>query len=515
MSQQTAKVTPALGRALDFMRQNLKTMWRDGERLPTMTELSSMAGVSRGTMVRAIAQLSDEGRVTAMRRRGIVAGTIPPGTVSRRPDGGRHKWEQLKRRIEFDLYDGTFHKVQMLPAAKQLQAHYGVDFRTLKKALSALVGERVLRMRKRAYHIVRPEESLADNAVAYVSPRELYHTPYRSYPEPGDLIRLLESECGRRRLQFRPVATHDNDTFARTVQDYRTLGGLFYHSAQYGDEIIELFSSRRKPMSMFDNFNHTRERFSDTFLQKNRMRIFQFDEIFAGNEVGRFLLRMGHRQVAFISPFHGDWVYPIRYESVREVVEGANDGNRVHLVSVNNLRTTLHVRADDMLRRRRASGQGQRAIDMYGELKEMGLNEGSDEILLSWVSDEGWTVSPQHVFNAVLYRELVPLFEQALAIREATALVCANDAIAILALRYLRAQSVSVPERVSVIGFDNTGDASYNDLTSYDFDVSAIALKMIDHILRPDSTLLAPSQRIVNSEGMVIPRGSTKRLPQD
>jgi DNA-binding LacI/PurR family transcriptional regulator len=142
----------------------------------------------------------------------------------------------------------------------------------------------------------------------------------------------------------------------------------------------------------------------------------------------------------------------------------------------------------------------------------MGLTEGTDEILLNWASEsQSWNVNPDHVFSAVLHRELLPLFEQALGIPDVTAWVCANDGIAIHALRFLRLRKVPVPEQLSVVGFDNTGDASYNNLTSYEFDVSAIALKMLDHILRPESALFPAPQRVVNSEGMVIPRGSTAR----
>ena len=142
----------------------------------------------------------------------------------------------------------------------------------------------------------------------------------------------------------------------------------------------------------------------------------------------------------------------------------------------------------------------------------MGLDEGSNEVLLNWARESAsWNVNPEHVFNAVLHRELQPLFERALRHTDVTAWVCANDGIAIHAQRFLRARRVRVPEWLSVIGFDNTGDALYSDLTSYDFDVPGVALKMLDHVLRPGGSTFAPAQRVVNSVGMAIARGSTAR----
>lgn len=511
---QEMKQSPALARAVAFLRESLYTVWRDGERLPTATELASMAEVSRGTMVKAVRHLVKEGKLTAIRRRGILAGSTPVGTAGRRSARALQRWEHLKRRIEYDLYDGDFHKVRELPTAKQLQAHYGVDFRTLKKALASLVDERVLRVRRRSYEVVRAEEELAENAVAYVSNRALYRTPYRNFPEPGDLIRQLESECGRRKLQFRPLSFADTEAFKRAIQDYRMLGGLFYHTAQYRREVLEGFAEQRKPVSIFDNYNHAQRKLSQTFLWRNRIRVFQFDEIHAGSEVGRFLLRLGHRRIAFISPFHGDWVYPIRFESLREVFENAGSRNAVELVAANNIRQSLQQRATRLLKQRQQGfPRDHSERGPYHQFETMGLHEGTDEVLAGWATGSPtWNIAPEHVYNSVLHHELQPLFEQARALADVSAWVCANDGVAIHALRFLRARGIGVPGEVSVLGFDNTGDASYNDLTSYDFDVAAVALKMLDHILRPDSTLFPPNQRIVNSEGIVIPRGSVRKM---
>jgi DNA-binding LacI/PurR family transcriptional regulator len=417
----------------------------------------------------------------------------------------------LKRRIESDLYDGDFHKAVFLPPAKQLQTRYAVDFRTLKKALKSLVEDRVLQAHKRSYRVARPEESHPENLVVYLTPQDLYRTPFRSFPEAGDLVRVLESECGRRRLLFRPQSLGDSEAFHRLIRDYRVLGGLFYQSGTYSRELLEECAAMRKPIAMFDNYNHAQRMIPKSLMCRCRLRVFQFDEVFAGGEVGRFLLRQGHRHVAFISPFHGDWVYPIRYESLRSAIEGSGRENTVALVGVNNLRLSLQERASRILEsRRQRIADGAREEDISAELSGLGLAQGSDEVLLTWARESGsWNVNPDHVFSAVLHEALLPLFERALQLPQVTAWVCANDGIAIHALRHLRHRRVPVPEHLSVIGFDNTGDASYNHLTSYDFDVASIALKMLDHVLRPDSSLYPASTRVVDSPGMVISRASS------
>jgi DNA-binding LacI/PurR family transcriptional regulator len=500
---------PAADTALEWLRLRLgENAWRDGERLPTLAGLAASAGVSRAAMSRATQRMAAEGKLTVRRRLGIVAGkpaTAENGRPARQPE----KWQRLKGQLEYDLYDGAYYDAGVLPAAKVLQEHYGVDFRTLRKALQALLRERVLRLHKRAYRVARPEDQNSGNAVVFVTPQELRETRYRSFPDSGDLIRLLESECGRRKLQFRPQAVSDWEAFRRGLRTQQVLGGLCYHTAQYGREVYDEFAGLKIPVALFDNYNHAQRVLPAEYLSRNRMRVIQFDEVFAGNEVGRFLLRLGHRRIAFISPFHGDWVYPIRCESVRRAFEPAGPGNRLELVGVNNLREGLQRRATEALeRRRQQSGGGDSGL--YRELLAMGLDEGTDEILRGWAAESvSWNVNAEHVFSAVLHRELQPLFEQALRLSGVTAWVCANDGVAIHALRFLRHRKVPVPETLSVVGFDNTGDASYNSLTSYDFDVSAAALKMLDHILRPEAAQFGALQRVVNSEGMVIARGTS------
>jgi len=501
--------TTALARALEFLRSNLQIAWSDGERLPTTLQLSALAGVSRGTMAKAVAVLVQEGRLTARRRRGIVAGR-PSTAFVPLPPRSLQKWEQLKHRIEADIYDGDLHTVALLPPAKQLQVRYAVDFRTLKKALDGLVGERVLHPHKRTYRVVRPEDALGENTVAYISPQDLFRVRYRNFPEAGDLVRMLESECGRRRLLFRPYSMGDVETVQKVVRDYRVLGGLFYQSAPYGREVFEEFAAMRKPVAMYDNYNHVQSRISVALMIRYRMRVFQFDEVSAGAEVGRFLLSLGHRTIALSSPFHADWVDPIRFESIRGVVEGSGQSHRVELISHSNLRETLQRRATEILSSRPDSETRALTRRASEDLSALGLGEANDGVLLDWAAEsQNWTLSPDNVYNRVLQRELQPLFEKALALGPVTAWVCANDGIAIHALRFLRMRRVAVPEYVSVIGFDNIGDSSYNNLSSYDFDVPAVALKMLDHVLRPDSSLHSPGLRIVNTPGMVIPRAST------
>jgi DNA-binding LacI/PurR family transcriptional regulator len=62
---------------------------------------------------------------------------------------------------------------------------------------------------------------------------------------------------------------------------------------------------------------------------------------------------------------------------------------------------------------------------------------------------------------------------------------------------------------VSVVGYDNSLDASYAGLTSYSFDITGVVLRMLQCILRPARPGAPASERLALVHGMLIPRATT------
>jgi LacI family transcriptional regulator len=103
-----------------------------------------------------------------------------------------------------------------------------------------------------------------------------------------------------------------------------------------------------------------------------------------------------------------------------------------------------------------------------------------------------------------------PLCRKVAADRSITALVGANDAIALGCLDFLRSEKVVVPHDLSVVGFDDSMQALVNHLTSYNFNATACIQAMIRDILSPRSRS-AGKQRVVELDGFVTARGSSTR----
>ncbi|MBI4927682.1 MAG: LacI family DNA-binding transcriptional regulator [Anaerolineae bacterium] len=113
--------------------------------------------------------------------------------------------------------------------------------------------------------------------------------------------------------------------------------------------------------------------------------------------------------------------------------------------------------------------------------------------------------------------EMVSGYEAALRLLangpDFTALVCANDEMALGAIRAIKSQGLRVPQDVSVIGFDDLPFAIFSDppLTTIRQDFNALGTLGLQHLLSlirtPD---IAPHQRLLYPE--LIVRESTATL---
>jgi DNA-binding LacI/PurR family transcriptional regulator len=88
----------------------------------------------------------------------------------------------------------------------------------------------------------------------------------------------------------------------------------------------------------------------------------------------------------------------------------------------------------------------------------------------------------------VVRAEMLPLLRRAAADSEVTAWVAATDTTALQCLHYLRQSGVDVPGRLSVVGFDDTVEASMLRLTSYNFNFEPTVQAMLRHVVAPKGT---------------------------
>jgi LacI family transcriptional regulator len=103
-----------------------------------------------------------------------------------------------------------------------------------------------------------------------------------------------------------------------------------------------------------------------------------------------------------------------------------------------------------------------------------------------------------HVHNAFSL-DLEPAVAAALETRQATAVIAGADLIAIGAMRHIRSMGLSVPEDVSVIGFDDIPWAQLHTpaLTTIDMPVEDMAAAAVETLVRRITNRSEPRRRVV------------------
>ena len=497
--------TPAVEKAREYILSRLhRGGWCTGERLPALRQLAGMARVSYVSMWKAVRSLADSGLLTAVKGSGITAGgklAHGYGPVARATP---KRWERIARQIEHDVFQGVLHTREFLPSQKELETLYGADYRTVRKALVELEAQRVLERRRRNYRIVRSDKPFSDDVILFCTPFSLSEASARSFATFSlyEFVRFLESECSRRNLRLVPVCSADKGrAFRKTVEALPVLGCII-HEPEPGI-LSETFSFLDTPIMVFDNISGFRLGSTAEFRAHAKSYSFQIDEKSVGAGMARFLLRMGHRKAAYISPFEFYGFSENRFAGMVDAFQAAGVGDGLTVA-----RSERGAEADAWPRGPDDPRLSRKVLETPLNVRDAGI---LDRLRSPAVPARG--VDAPSTYRKELSKALAPVFDRTLKESDATVWVCANDAVAILALGFLQGKGIAVPGGISVAGFDNSEDASYTNLTSYSFDIPGIALDMLDRILRPaNSRSGRPSERIIMTTGMVIQRGTVGRV---
>ncbi|MBD3240564.1 MAG: hypothetical protein GF331_08270, partial [Chitinivibrionales bacterium] len=161
-----------------------------------------------------------------------------------------------------------------------------------------------------------------------------------------------------------------------------------------------------------------------------------------------------------------------RLAGVREAFEG--QGRRVTAV------TRDHLAADDWPGGVR--GAFQESVDT---LRDMADQPGAAPHLTTLTSaiEQASPAVSDAFGREVMYGELQPLWEEALALSGVTAWVAHNDIVGLKALEYLRERGIAVPDDMGLVGFDNTPQASAAGLTSYDHNLEGLSRVLVDYVV--------------------------------
>lgn len=510
--------TPARQRALAFLREAIQTCRQQHAlRLPTLKELARRAGVSQQTMWHTVSLLKSQGTLVASPRRGISLAKVTSTAVIGAPQSvptvhtardkagpstvaqPRALWvEQQIRQAALTgaLATGTIHR------PKEFCQRLGVCHRTLAPALASLVEARILTPQRRGY-VVTPTmvSEGAHNTVVLYAVGNQHSTPELFTPRTADLLRLLEHECIRLRLNLRMVFYDFRQGVWPAQRQTRRmkapLGSLLWTAGiplEACREAITRLIPSDSPLCILSESEDVRSVSAPgRFVKRYSLAVSGT----CAQHVGRYLLRLGHRRVAFVSPMHEtDWSCQ-RAKGLQEVYRQAGLADAVVIVT--------------------AGGATKEVLDATLGRKVWSAAEGL-------TVDALWKGRPLRPYRNQVAEALSDACTIAL-VREAkcaatwsllaqadpvgagcTAIVGVNDIVALTTTDFLARRQVQVPGQVSVVGFDDELAAMTTRVTSYNFNCAALVGSMLDHIVKPTAQRPDNAHEV---DGFVVERGTT------
>jgi DNA-binding LacI/PurR family transcriptional regulator/DNA-binding transcriptional regulator YhcF (GntR family) len=550
---------PSIQKAIDFIDAGLKKgTWHDGNRLPSLKQLAILSGVSVFTMWKAVDQLKKRGVLSA-RRGGFI--TVGTGLNQKNPSIHKHTllWQKMRSILEADILNGVYGFGETLPRLSQLSARYGLCFVTLKKVLHALAEDGTIIPFKKTYRIPIVRRGRFQNTIMLISEEKApgkkdIFRQFMQQHKMQQLVSTLEGECAQLKVMV-DFLGYDMFSSLAVQKTHAMLSGndavigfvvnlwwtVIPDLQQTFLDLLSILAKFKKPVAVLDHIGACS--LPDPLHQNNLFKIFRPVNYSAGTGIGRYLMTLGHRHIAYISLNHeaADWSVE-RFSGIQRLYD--KEGYSSSLISrqvamvTGTYELVLALCNFDRKIFERVFGEGVPAqylkdfVRRYENIKPMrkeilglfdkkSLSEMQEQLAIlkdlaeKKVKPEVMIEVRQSLYDTIeqrladLYQ--VPLFEEALARRNITAWVCANDAIAFSALRFLEKKGKKIPADISLAGFDNVPATFELSLTSYDFNMGAMTHQMLAFIQHPEGALFKKAAEIINVEGRVIERRSTGR----
>jgi DNA-binding transcriptional regulator YhcF (GntR family) len=503
------KRSPVLQETIAKIRELVKKASKNGN-LPSVRRIAQQFGVSPVTVMRAVGVLKGEGVISSRWGKGLFSpeSRLPPPAGFDNSGGG--KYEKTISRFKKDVLGGNFQTHLPLPPVNQLTAHYNASYPTIRKVLSALLKEKILKRIGARYYFFtgRLKHTSRIAIVAFGLSREAIKIETE---RERNFYRLLSSTAADNNVSIEILCyndylskpcfyTPDNEPLERYLKSSGICGIILssYHMNNSAECLAALLTYNIPVSAWIEDSGifSTIERFGSRYK-----KLTFFDSSYStipGSDVGRYLLEKGHRTIAFISPFHGSPWSQNRLTGLKKAI-ALHPG--VTLIPftiseyINDYYFLLPVLDKSDFDRHFASDAIKEEVNDFLVPRLSAVKYEHDTLLRD---------------NA-LFSCIKAAVDQVTADRSITALVCVNDLVAGLITDYWNHRRVSPESRPALIGFDNSFKSLQLQFSSYEFNTRGEIQNMISHVLYPENALFSGNKPVIRLSGKIIERASSQR----
>lgn len=478
-----------------------------GDRLPSVRTLAAEAGMSPVSILRALRRLSTHGVVSIRPRIGTVLLCLPDSgldtELSRPQPVHRARWRRVADTIRDDIAAGRHHPGRPLPGTRELAARSGVCYRTLRKALQYLADDHVLTVDHKRYYPATGRHGTTNTIVLLTRldrSMGLEHMPERDQM----LLRLLEEVCSMNglRLEIAPFDITGTQTRPRDPNQIYGRRGL-PHALGFIIWTVAMQHCDITHVALQLATNTTRVAILDADGYHDLAPLYRFGRRIAvfsmaissrcGRLVGQHVLSQGHHSIAFVTANREAVHARRRLEGVMDACGPRKDVHvRVVDIGFRDAEQPLRVRTEDLL-------PDDRPVRVPRGLLRTAVQAHVGRI---------WTT----LYGLSLLEHAADRLDPLLTDATVTAWVASDDPTAVACLDFLASRAVRVPERLSVVGFDDSAAATFRGLDSYNFNYHAVTSAMVGFVAGSPALGAGTHHGPREIDGAVVQRGSVRRL---
>lgn len=505
------KTSPALQSTIAFIREILI----DSEltKLPSVRSIAKTCQVSSVTVSRAIELLKEEGLIKSFWGKGcFLTASLhlkPSSLITVRMP----KYQHIYNRITADIINGKYKPNRPLPGVNQLTALYDVSRPTIRKVLALLICEKTIRRIGVKHYLysstVRTRLKIVIIAFG-VSPNAIKITSERE----RNFYRNISNTALQQNVDLQTICYNDYlDTPKFFVADGHDLHSCLNQTDVCGIILstYHMNNSARclrkimrfgKPISICVEDQHVLESMAQ--YSANSKGITFFDVSYSttpGKDVGAYLYEKGHRDIAYLSPFHKSTWSQNRLSGLLEMYGKQNDTKKVHAFVLDEF-VRDYAFTEKIIENN--SIETDVSIDNITNRIHPSMNKRISSIKVEYEN---------LLRDALIFSYCEPLVKKAASVPSITAWVCANDQIACMVMDYWNYHRVPFGKRPALLGFDNSFDSFERGISTYEFNTGGETQSMVNHLIYPNSSLILRSKRIVRLHGSVIERASSSSKP--
>ncbi len=499
-------VQPATQKATEYIESLLKRT--DISVLPSIREMAGMCGVSAATVWKIVSRLQKENRLVTRWGNEIRVGGKSVKDKQSQKKLKVDKWEDVREQCKKEFLSGNVRAGTSLPSIKELEKRYQTSYFTIKKVLDTLIASGKIESDGRKYRIAGSRLSRQWRPVIVVIcagtqpgiPKIVTEREREFYQSLT--IELSQSQLELRYMIYQdwegePVFySKDNCLHSRPPEDDSVFGYtvLSWHMKNLQECLFKL-NHINKPVAVWLESEHQ----NAVNNAGNNKRFFNVGYTAnPGKDMAEHLLRLGHREIAFISPFHKSSWSKMRLSGIIDAFSRQGPGYKVHQFTLPNSESEWDF-----------TNQVVQRNDFHEVFNLQGIIGETDPCLTKRVENirnEGIKL----LRDSLILKELKPFLDYVYSNPSITALVGVNDHCALLSLDYLKGCGINVPSRLSLAGFDNSFDALINGLTSYSFNTHFMVHSMIEYIT--GSLDFEKSAKVTFFDGTIIERTTTANI---